>query len=369
MDRSARAAALVEAALRLGDAPDATGLTAFCREVAGLLGLAGVCLFLEPPAGDEPLAAALSEGARREYRWPPSALPGEPRPARTAPRIPIEHGGEPVAELVMLTGSPGAARAAQAAMPAEVVALLGPVLDLCRTEARRGAALDRARYLAERIAVARRVALIERDRERQELERDLHDGAQHHLVALQMAVGLVEVRLDAGDTGAARAALARLRSGIALAERSLLELAAGNCPPVLLEEGVAAALSAELLPGGPAGGEEATAVHPLGVSFRVEGEPRRFPLVAETAVFFTCLEAVNNARKHAPGAPVGVVLRAGRDGLAFRVADEGPGLTQRTLDTAFGLNNMRARIEAVGGKLEVRTVLGGGTTVEGFIPG
>jgi signal transduction histidine kinase len=86
----------------------------------------------------------------------------------------------------------------------------------------------------------------------------------------------------------------------------------------------------------------------------------------ESAVWFTCLEAVNNARKHAQGAAITVSLRATARGLAFSVSDDGPGFT--VTPSASGLHNMRARVQAVGGTAEIRSAPGAGTTVSGFVP-
>ena len=213
--------------------------------------------------------------------------------------------------------------------------LRGSVLDLIRTQYRLEASRQAARALAERIAATRRQAFAERDQERRDLERDLHDGAQHHLVALRMVLGLLDVQL---------------------AERTLLSTAAGNCPPVLLERGLVAALAADV------------ADLPQRVDLRAVPDGRRFPLAVETAVYFTCLEAVNNARKHAPGAQVVVRITADSRGLAFAVSDDGPGLDQQDPVDSFGLGNMRTRIEATGGTLELRTAPGAGTTIEGYVP-
>jgi signal transduction histidine kinase len=348
-DKETARAALMAALMRLSRRPGGPALTAFCREAVELLGVVAVRLELLASDPDEPPS---------EYQWPSTATGSVRRPGRSEQRVPVLLAGEPIGSLILHAGSPAAARAALAEVSSGVVALLAPVLQLARMESDRQAEIARARYLAERIAVERRAALAERDLERRELERDLHDGAQHHLLALQMSVGLLDVHLETGNLAGARAALGRLRSGTDQAERSLLEMAAGNCPPILIEQGIPAALAAELA-GTPDGGS---------IVIRAEGRPGRFSLVAETAVFFTCLEAVSNARKHAPGAALSIDLRNGADGLGFRIVDEGPGLARRTGDDSFGLDNMRARVEAVGGQLEVRTGLGAGTTVEGYIP-
>ena len=101
----------------------------------------------------------------------------------------------------------------------------------------------------------------------------------------------------------------------------------------------------------------------------------RFPSEVETAVYFCCLEAVNNARKHAPGATIAVGVREVQSTLRFTVRDKGPGFTSQTDGAGGGpgrggrgLRNVTARITAVGGKILIRSVPGAGTTIEGFVP-
>ena len=97
---------------------------------------------------------------------------------------------------------------------------------------------------------------------------------------------------------------------------------------------------------------------------------QRFSPEVEAAVYFCCLEAVNNARKHAPGAPVRLRLSTEEGRLRLTVRDEGPGWEAQAGAIAHGrgLRNMASRIAAVRGQLEVRTTPGRGTAVEGWVP-
>ena len=332
------------------------GLLGVCRDIAEGLKLSQVVLRLT----DEGSASEQSALSRWpvEFHWPPL------RPGTTARRglreLPVRLADEQVGLLAVDAGS-GALRRFGGKLPpllTDVVHVLGPVLHLARLEQELDAALVSARAHTERIAAARRQAFAERDQERRDLERDLHDGAQHHLVALQMTIGLLELQLATGDLAAAATTLERLRLGIEQTEQTLLSTAAGNCPPVLLEHGLIAALAAEF--------------HDSPSQVRVLASPgpgRRLPLRVETAAYFTCLEAVNNARKHALGAQVTVQVEVGAEGLAFAVRDTGPGLDRHDPVDSFGLSNMRARVEAVSGTLELHSAPGAGTTIGGFIPG
>ncbi len=329
--------------------PDGSQLARLAQQISDGLGVPRVALQLT--------------GAGPGHFWPPAAASAGT--ARWSHRIAVTLGGHEVGVLSLDAGALGRMNSRinspingrRAGLLAEVVDVLGPVLHEARLQRDLDQTLNAAREHAERIAAARRQAFAERDRERRELERDLHDGAQHHLVALKMVVGLLELHLSRGDRQAAAAGQARLRSGLEQTERTLLSTAAGICPPVLVEQGLVAALTAQFQ-------DDARQVS---VRAADPTAARRFPLVFETAVYFTCLEAVNNARKHAPDAQVTVVLSEGAQGLAFAVTDDGPGLGPEPLDS-FGLGNMRDRIVAAGGQLELRTAAGAGTTIQGFIP-
>jgi len=189
-------------------------------------------------------------------------------------------------------------------------------------------------------------AAAEMEQERRGLERDLHDGAQHHLVALRMSLALAEHAIGAG-----RAAdlLAQLES----AEQVLVDTAAGILPGALVADGLAVALGAEL------------ARHD-NITLDTAGLRRRYPAPVESAVYFVVLEAVNNARKHAAGARVTVTVQDSYQGLEFRVADDGPGFAMAA--PGAGLPGLTARAASVGGAVEVRSAPGDGTTVTGVVP-
>nr|WP_269810513.1 ATP-binding protein [Kineosporia rhizophila] len=239
----------------------------------------------------------------------------------------------------------------------EVADLLGPVLENLPLQHELDRSLEEARVHAELVAAARRRAFGERDAERQEIERDLHDGAQHQLVALGMTLGLLELHAAKQNEPGVQAQIERLRSGLDRAQRTLLSSVEGGSP-LLREFGVLPALEAELRDVGP--------------QVRLEvGQwdgSRRYDATIELAVYFICLEGVNNARKHAPGAQVVVRLADGPYELTFSVADDGPGMEDAQMEGTSGLANMRRRITAAGGRLQIRTAPGTGTAIYGFIP-
>ncbi|MEU4236195.1 histidine kinase [Actinoplanes sp. NPDC026619] len=238
---------------------------------------------------------------------------------------------------------------------ADVADSLVPVLEAHRLGIELERQLRAVRAHAADIAGSRRRLVAEMDAERRRIERDLHDGAQHQLVSLRLSLGLAEHRLSTGSSADAVAALDRVSRQIDDAEDILARTATGVSSPLLAQEGLVAALRAEL------GGIVTAAGMPAG---------RRFPANLEAAVWFCCLEAAGNARKHAPGAAVRVALTCGPDRLAFGVHDDGPGFDMgaATGTAGRGMRNVLARLSAVGGAVSVRSEPGAGTRVDGWVP-
>ncbi|GAB6903770.1 sensor histidine kinase [Kineosporia succinea] len=322
------------AAVRPG--PGGVHLTQLCRQIRSGLGVARVRL-------------VLSDG--REFAWP--AEPSPHRPRWTA----LTAGREKVGEIGVEQGYLPFGRRRRRLL-SEVAGLLGPLLRGAQLQSEIDRSLESARGHAERVAAVRRRAFGERDAERRQIERDLHDGAQHHLVALGMTLGLLELHAANDDVPGQRKQLLRLRNGLDRAENALFITATGGSP-LLQDAGVQPALLAEFRDAGSQ------------VRFDVSewDAARRYEALVELAVYFICLEAVNNARKHAPEAQVTVRLSDSPAGLTFSVTDTGPGADPRHLhEGSSGMANMRRRMVAAGGRLQVRSAPGAGTTVLGFIP-
>ncbi|SDU88960.1 sensor histidine kinase [Jiangella alkaliphila] len=190
------------------------------------------------------------------------------------------------------------------------------------------------------------------DSSRREIERNLHDGAQQRLVALAVRLGLAR-RLASGDTAAL---LDELRGDVVETLAELRDLAHGIYPPLLREHGLGEALRS-------AAGH---AVRPTTVDVATD---RRFAPGAEAAVYFCCLEAMQNAGKHAgPDATVTVHVGLNGTGLAFEVCDDGAGFDPATAGRSHGFVNMRDRLGALGGRLTVVSGPGRGTVVRGTLP-
>ena len=274
--------------------------------------------------------------------------------------VPIRHGAEQVGVLAVDRQAVSGLHAQRSHLLADIADGLGVVLEASRSGIELERQLRAALAHAEEIAVSRRRTVAEMDGERRRIERDLHDGAQHHLVSLRLTLGLVEHQVATGDLDQARTWLAKLTGQLADTEAVLAATADGVSSLVLAEKGLLAALRADLGAAHP----------PVGFDDGGLAPTRRFPADVEAAVWFCCAEAVGNARKHAPGAPieVGLVERSGA--LVFMVRDEGPGFVvdPAEVGSGRGMRNMTARLSAVGGRVVVRSAPGEGTTVEGTVP-
>lgn len=204
--------------------------------------------------------------------------------------------------------------------------------------ARAGAELERRRQ---------EVALLQAaDDERRRIGRDLHDGAQQRLVVLSQALELALRELEA-DPDKAVARLAAAREQAVIAGRELRELAHG-LHPTGLERGLRSALSALAVQS------------PLELT--LEALPaERPPAVVEATVWFLVSEALSNAIKHSAATELRVAVRTAGAQLTATIADNGAGGACPTRGS--GLHGLRARVESLGGTLDVRSPLGAGTTL------
>jgi two-component system, NarL family, sensor kinase len=193
------------------------------------------------------------------------------------------------------------------------------------------------------------------DRTRRELERDIHDGAQSRLVALRIRLGLASAVAEREQADDTTAVLAEMSDDVDAAVRSLRELSRGLHPAALRDAGVGAALRA--------------AARDLPVAVTVdEACDSRYEPAAESAVYFSCLEAIQNAVRHGAAGRIAVSLRNGSGSLAFTVTDDGRGFDPHSVGSDRGLGNIRDRVGALGGTVELISQPGSGTVVRGELP-
>jgi signal transduction histidine kinase len=208
--------------------------------------------------------------------------------------------------------------------------------------------------LIEEVRASRQRLVAAQDQERRRIERNLHDGAQQQLVALAVKLGLART-VNQQDHGRANQMLEVLQSDVQAALENLRDLARGIYPPLLADQGLAAALSAQA--------RKAS----LPVEVETDGVGR-YAQETEAAVYFCCLEAMQNVAKYADATSVTVRLDASDGNLAFEVTDDGKGFDPERTPMGAGLQNMADRLAALGGTIEIRSHPGRGTTVSGRLP-
>ena len=207
----------------------------------------------------------------------------------------------------------------------------------------------------EQVAASRARISAAADDERRRIERDLHDGAQQQLVTLRIKLELIAETIESDPEGAAeqlRGAGTRLTDVL----EEIRSLARGIYPPLLVDAGLGEALVA-------AGRRSA-----VPATVDCDGVGRYSP-ETESAIYFCCLEALQNADKHADGArSIAIHVRESRGQLRFEVRDDGGGFTPTATVNGGGLTNMRDRVAALGGTLRVTSAPGAGTRVRGTVP-
>ena len=208
--------------------------------------------------------------------------------------------------------------------------------------------------LIEELRASRQRLVAAQDEERRRIERNIHDGAQQQLVALTIQLRLLEQTAPRDPAKAAQMA-SRLQSAATSALEDLRDLARGIYPPLLADEGLPAALAAQ--------------ARKSSVPVVVDApEIGRFNEDVEAAIYFSCLEALQNVSKYSKASGVTIALSRTDGTLAFVVSDDGVGFDPASATRGTGLQGIADRIDALGGRFEVDSSPGGGTTLRGTVP-
>lgn len=229
-----------------------------------------------------------------------------------------------------------AARPLATGIAALARALLGPDVDeqVARLEHSRASAVDATDSTLRRI------------------ERDLHDGAQHRLVAIALDLGRAREKL-ADDPAAAEPLIAQAHEETKRAMAELRDLVRGIHPSILTDRGLDAAVSA-LAGRSPV---------PVSVNVELEGRP---PAAAETAAYYVVAEALTNVAKHGEASEAEVRIDHEDGALVVAIQDDGQGGAVRT--PGSGLEGIGQRVDALGGNLEIDSPAGGPTKLKAVIP-
>jgi signal transduction histidine kinase len=273
--------------------------------------------------------------------WMPALLNGRPvGPIRVAP---ICHAGELLGTIVVARGE-GAVSFSEEddRVLTELARQVGLAFHNAQLDTALQTSLDELRRQADELRASRARIVASGDAERRRVERNLHDGAQQHLVALAVNLRLAkDVLLE--DPQAAVEMLDELGTAVQDTIQELRELAHGIYPPRVVDRS------------------------PLDVELSTEGIGR-YDGDIEAAIYFCCLEALQNAGKHAPDAHVTVRIWEESGGLLFSVTDDGPGFDVRAAQHGHGFVNMMDRLGAIGGAVRWESERGRGTAIRGSVP-
>jgi hypothetical protein len=271
--------------------------------------------------------------------------------------VPVRHQGELLGAL-SINKRPGEALtpveeklltdlAAQAGLVMRNVRLTVELQERLRESSARATELRAAR---QRLVAAGHVASSQ-------LERNIQAATEPRL--LSIAGRLAGARqLVQRDAAGAATVLNQLTAEANETLELLRDLARGIYPPLLVDRGAVAALQAYLQ----------KARVPVQLDTDREFAVSRFDEQVEGAVYFCCVEALQNVAQHAGAAPTVVWLSAMDGRVEFSITDSGPGFEQQYHDPGPGLQAMTDRVRALGGSLDVRSAPGAGTTVKGWIP-
>ncbi|MFN2466454.1 MAG: sensor histidine kinase [Candidatus Dormibacteria bacterium] len=206
----------------------------------------------------------------------------------------------------------------------------------------------------EELRASRQRLVAAQDGERRRLERDLHDGAQQNLVALKVKLALLEMTMDR-DLSKAKALVAQIKDEADETLSTLRDLARGIYPPLLAEKGLVAALEAQT--------RKATVPVTLAA-----GEVGRYSQEIEAAVYFSCLEGLQNVQKYAQARSADLAIGQVDGHLDFELRDDGIGFDAASVARGSGLQNIADRIDAIGGTLVLESEVGAGTRLAAAIP-
>jgi signal transduction histidine kinase len=320
-------------------------LTGFTRRLADRYAVGDVLPAIAGALGEGLRARAVSvqldDGARTflAETWPPGTrLPEAPPQVR----VPITHQGLELGGLSVW--SDGGLTEGEHRLLADLAQQAGLVVHNAHLSEELEQRLVELRASRLRLVAAQ-------DAERRRFERDLHDGAQQDLVTLRMKLGQAE-RAVAGDPEL-EDLLAELREHTAATLESIRRLSRGLYPPLLQSHGLVPALVAH--------------ARRLPLPVQVRGTDGRFPAEVETALYFCCVEALQNVVKHAGAAGAEVLVERTGSDVRFEVADDGRGFPAEHVAAGSGLQNMSDRLAALGGRLSVRSGAAG-TTLHGCVP-
>ncbi len=220
--------------------------------------------------------------------------------------------------------------------------------------------LDNLRRQQQQVELLLNQAITIQEEERQRISIDLHDGVAQWLVAASYRAQTCSEYLEGNGNSRARSELLDMENTITKSLKELRRVVIGLRPPALDELGLTHAVHQTL---------DDLKTDEIECRFSQEGEPVRLSPSMEIAVYRVVQESLNNIRKHAHASAVDITMKFLGEELVVEITDNGEGFDlMQTLDSAvsvghLGLLGMKQRAEMLGGKIDVRTTKGRGTTV------
>jgi signal transduction histidine kinase len=190
------------------------------------------------------------------------------------------------------------------------------------------------------------------DEARRKIERNLHDGIQQRLIALSLDLESVRETVPAEERDA-QLGIDRLGRELEAVHDDLRQLSHGLHPAILSRRGLAAALAAVVR------------TCPIPVTLQADVEERQ-PAPIEIGVYYVVSEALTNAAKYSEATQISVRVVASRDALLASISDDGIGGADP--DAGSGLTGLIDRVAALGGRLELDSRPGAGTTISAIVP-
>src|SRR5262245_40895896 len=285
---------------------------------------------------------------------PPIAFPDGPLPIEGDRVAAVRHHGELLGAIAVHKRASEPITPGEAELVDRLADQAGLILANARLTADLEARLDQIAVQAGELRASRQRIVTAQDEERRRLERNIHDGAQQHLVALAVKLRLAKTAIAADPTHG-RAMLEEIGGEIDAALDTLRALALGIYPPLLEEQGIAPALAAQYVRSGL----------PVHMNADATG---RYPIEIEAAVYFAALEALQNAAKYAHATEIAITITPDDGGLRFSVRDDGVGFDPARSGEGSGLTGIRDRLAVFGGDATVESGPGKGTVVRGRVP-
>ncbi|MET7403115.1 DUF4118 domain-containing protein [Dactylosporangium sp. NPDC005572] len=253
--------------------------------------------------------------------------------------------GAPIAVKGRLWGAAGVGSTRPEPLPPDTEARVAAFVGLAAT------AIANADSQAE-LAASRARLVAAADQARQRIERNLHDSALQHFLAVAMQFATVQASLPP-ELGQTKAELSSALCGLKSAVDELREISRGIHPALLAAGGLAPALKALVRSS------------PVPVDLDLHTCPR-MPLVVETAAYHVVSEALTNVARHAHASMVHVQAATDRAALHLSIRDDGVGGAQQHRGT--GLTGLQDRVEALGGHLTITSLASSGTLLQATIP-